>query len=79
MAAGAVSSDRATPHNARWKWLLLPLCALAGVLLFAVAAHGKKIHGVVKASAFRFDVGKTEEVDGDLVVVAAGTIVLARL
>ncbi|MBV8374938.1 MAG: GAF domain-containing protein [Candidatus Eremiobacteraeota bacterium] len=35
MAAGAISSASVPQHDLRWKWLLLGLCAIGGVLLFA--------------------------------------------
>jgi hypothetical protein len=45
MAAGAVSSARDTPHDVRWKWVLLGLCALAGVLIIAAAADWLGVGG----------------------------------
>jgi len=38
MAAGAVSSVRDTPHDVRWKWLLLALCAVGFGVMFATIA-----------------------------------------
>lgn len=38
MAVGAVPSAQGPQHDVRWKWLLLGLCGLAGILLASVIA-----------------------------------------